>query len=513
MPKTPSTRLFELVKSLSSSEKRYFKVFATKTSSSTSNKYLLLFNAIERQEKYDETPLKTLIYNGERIESRKFSELKNYLYELILKSLQSFDEKTSIDFKLKLMLNNVRVLAKRSLYAHCKDILKKIKKIAYQYEKFLVILEALYWEKRLAYAESNISFLNEHLESINQEEQRLLQKITKERHYWTIFFQLLISLKKDAIARSTSKVEELNQIMTSEWLLPENYPDSHQAQLLYHRIYGIYYSSNREYEKYYATNNQLILLLEGEPSRLKEDASTYISVLTNQIFSCGMLRKYDEVEENLNRLKAVEPITHDDRYKIFLHYYLNKMVLCSESGAFEEGVQLIAEREKQRLQFKKTLFNINYSFIYGYLYFGAERYEDAQYWLDQLIDYKGKIQRQDLQSVARIVKIIIHYELGDVRFLEYLLRSTYRYLRSRNRLYLFEKRMLKFIQRSRNIVTKKELKAEFIKLREDFLALLKDPKEGPMLRYFDFISWLDSKIENRKFAAVIQEKYELKIME
>ena len=41
--------------------------------------------------------------------------------------------------------SNVRVLAKRSLYAHCRDILQKIRKIAYKYDKFLVILEVLFW--------------------------------------------------------------------------------------------------------------------------------------------------------------------------------------------------------------------------------------------------------------------------------------------------------------------------------------------------------------------------------
>ena len=510
MPKTPSTKLFELIQSLSSSEKRYFKVFATKTSTSNSNKYLVLFDAIDRQVEYKEESLKVLIYNKKEIESRKFSELKHYLYELILKSLQAYDEKTSIDYKLKSMLNNIRVLFKRSLYSHCVDILQKIKKIAYQYDKFLIILEVLFWEKRLAYTESNISFLNENLGRINTEEQDLLKKITQERHYWTIFFQLLISLKKDGIARSSEKTTELTSIMNSDWLLEKNYPDFHQAQLLYHRIYSIYYSSIREYEQYYATNNQLIELMEEQPKRLKEDVSTYISVITNQIFSSGMLRKYDKVEQNLEKLHSLKPITIDDKYKIFLHYYLNKMVLCSENGNFELGVQLIEQREKERQQFKKALFNINYSFIYSYLFFGAGRYEDALHWLNQLLNYSGKIQRQDLQSVARIIQIIIHYELNNSILLEHLLRSTYRYMRRRNRLYQFELRILKFIKRSSNIITKKALREEFIKLRDDFLELSKDPKESPMLRYFDFISWLESKIEEKTFPEVIKEKYLIK---
>ena len=46
MPKTPSTKLFNLVKSLSGSEKRYFKIFVGKQGHK-GNKYLLLFDAID----------------------------------------------------------------------------------------------------------------------------------------------------------------------------------------------------------------------------------------------------------------------------------------------------------------------------------------------------------------------------------------------------------------------------------------------------------------------------------
>ncbi len=516
MPKTPSIRLFELIHSLSGSEKRYFTLFASKHSSSNSNKsnkYIQLFHIIDKQKHYDEEAIKQKIYPDQVIKSRKFSELKHYLYELILKSLQSFDEKTSVDFKLRSMLNNVRVLVKRSLYDHCDDILDKAKKIAYQYDKFLIILEILKWQKHIAYSQSNISFLNEMLNNINQEEQELIEKITQHRTYQTIFFQLLISLKKDAIARTEHKIQELKTLIHQEALTAEQFPDFYEAQVLFHRIYGIYHSSTRAYQSYYETNHALIGLMEQQPHFLKEDPSVYISVITNQIFSCGMLRKYIEVNQNLDKLKQIQPITNDDKYKIFLHYYLNKMILCTESGAFQTGVQLIKEREKEAQKFENAaaLFGINYCFVYSYLYFGAERYDDTLNWLNELLTYSDKLQRQDLQSVARILQIITHYELGNNLFLEYLLRSTYRYLRRRNRMYAFEQRIMKFIRKSRNIITQKAIKEEFIKLRADFVEMLNNPKEGPILRYVDFISWLDSKIEGKTFAQVIQEKYQRKL--
>lgn len=36
--------------------------------------------------------------------------------------------------------------------------------------------------------------------------------------------------------------------------------------------------------------------------------------------------------------------------------------------------------------------------------------------------------------------------------------------------------------------------------------LLKIPYESKALEYFDFVSWLESKIENRPFAEVVREK-------
>lgn len=189
------------------------------------------------------------------------------------------------------------------------------------------------------------------------------------------------------------------------------------------------------------------------------------------------------------------------------------MILCTESGAFQTGVQLIQEREKAAKQFENAaaLFGINYCFVYSYLYFGAERYDETLHWLNELLTYSDKLQRQDLQSVARILQMITHYELGNNLFLEYLLRSTYRYLRRRNRMYAFEQRIIKFIRKSRNIITQQAIKEEFIKLRADFIEMLNNPKEGPILRYVDFISWLDSKIEEKSFAQVIQEKYQKKL--
>ena len=169
MPKTPSDRLFQLIHSLTGSEKRYFKLFV-REGEGGDNKYLRLFEAIERQASFDEEALKHAVYGGEPIESRKYSELKNYLFEWILKSLQAYDEKTSIDYRIKSYLLGVRALFRRSRYEDALFWLGKARKSALQYEQFTSLLEIVNWEKQVAYARTDIAYLDTELARLESDE-------------------------------------------------------------------------------------------------------------------------------------------------------------------------------------------------------------------------------------------------------------------------------------------------------------------------------------------------------
>ena len=78
--------LHRLIRSLAKSEKRHFKLFA---SLHTGDKnYLRLFDAIDRQEEYDEARIK-IKFQHERF-IKQLSRVKNYLYSMILKSMSAY---------------------------------------------------------------------------------------------------------------------------------------------------------------------------------------------------------------------------------------------------------------------------------------------------------------------------------------------------------------------------------------------------------------------------------------
>ena len=508
MPKTPSTKLFNLVKSLSGSEKRYFKIFVGRQGQKD-NKYLLLFDAIDAQEVFDETALKKEVYGSEEILSRKYSELKSYLYELILKSLQAYDEKSSVAYRLKSMLQSVQALFQRSLFDDCLDHLSKAKKLSGKYEQFTVVLEILSWEKKIAYAQSDIDFLDQELDRIDAEEKKILHRLRNISEYRNIFFRLLVNLRKDASVRGAALKEKLAITIASPLLQDPAFADSHQAKVLYYRILSIYFLATSELLKFYDTSRQLLALIESKPYFLKEDVSEYISALNNHIISCGKLSKYDELEETLIQLREVRPISKDDELKIFRQYYQNIFTLHITKGTFDQGMEELTTHLKEKKRFDQSLFD-THSFYYFYFYisFGARHYEKALSYLNIWLGLPNTIERQDLQGVARILNLLVHYELGNFVLLESLIRSTQRFLKKRGKLNEVERKVISFIKKASEALSKRELREEYESLVADFKDLSQQPLTKTLFtKFFDIMAWLESKVEGKPFAEVIQRKF------
>ena len=300
MAKTPSTKLFQLVRSLTGSEKRYFKLYVNEHGKENS-KYMRLFEALDAMQVFDEDILKKNVYGNTSIESRKYSELKAYLYDLILKCLQSYDEKRSIDYKLKGYLKSIHSLYRRSLFDDCLQIIHKAMKPAEKYEKFKVILELQAWKKQIFYARADIGSLDKELKSINETESTSIAQLENLLEYKKIFFELLIHLRKNPSGKNSNKSNEIENILNHPLMTKEKQAQSHQALVAYHRIKTIYQFSKGAFMEFFQGSRHLIDIMESQPHFLKEDLSEYISALSNFAISSSLVKAYDHTQESLEK--------------------------------------------------------------------------------------------------------------------------------------------------------------------------------------------------------------------
>lgn len=507
MAKTPSDKLHRLIRSLSPQEKRYFRLFI-RGKPGQNTKYVQLFEAMASVDSFDEESLKTKIYKNQPLESQKFSELKAYLYDLLLKSLQAFDEQQSVEYRLNHLVQSVTVLYKRGLYDDCRELLHKAGKIARHYEAFAHQLEVLRWEKHLAYTQMDADFLHKKLEQLLYEEARTLDQLQNTSDYRKAFFSVYATIRREAQHRGEERMAHLHQLVNQDILSDPDRATSHRARVFYYRALNLYHYAALDYEQFYDSGKKLIDLLESRPHFLRENLADYVAALSNFILSCGLLRRYDEVRASLDKLRALTPLTEDDRLKIHRQYFSNKFVLCIFTGEFGEAREEMARCQAEAARFSLHDYETaSFYFQYCCICFGCGDYDEALNYLNHWLNQPRSVGREDLQSLARILSLILHFEMGNTVLLESLLRSATRFLRKKNRLFELERRFIHTILELLRSPDSGEQRTALSRMRADLASLAASADVKAVLQTFDLDAWLESKLTESSFARAVQEKW------
>ena len=149
-----SDHLYQLIHTMTATEKAYFKKFAYKHGRNDNKLYLKLFDSMDRQSVYNEEKL-IAKYKKQGL-SKSFSSAKHYLNNLVLSSLVDYNKNKSIHAQLHQNLEEIDVLYKKGLFEQGLKIVRKAQKLAGKHEKFHIILELIRWEEELLHVQNDI---------------------------------------------------------------------------------------------------------------------------------------------------------------------------------------------------------------------------------------------------------------------------------------------------------------------------------------------------------------------
>ena len=128
--------VFELIRSMSQAEKRYFKRYATLHSEKRASKYVRLFELLGKQKKYDREALEHIL------KPTHFAQDKRHLYTKILESLTAFRRGGSINDQIGTMVSYHTILRQKGIQPFAAKELNVV-----QNKKFKVtILAAKTWQ-------------------------------------------------------------------------------------------------------------------------------------------------------------------------------------------------------------------------------------------------------------------------------------------------------------------------------------------------------------------------------
>jgi hypothetical protein len=498
--------LFQLIKSLDKTEKRYFKIFTSMHVKSSGdddrNIYVKLFDEMDKQEIYNEDELRKL-FSG----IKQFPVVKNYLYSILLKSLRMYNSEKPGITEIIDLLRDVQILFEKSLYKQCRKLLARARKLAEKYERYIQLLEILDWEKTLARTSAYADTEPEELHNIYREHNELTEKLNNINEYWNLTTESFSLMKKQGSIRDKVMLEKFNQIIKHPLLKSEDKALTFLSKTFYYNIKGLYYFTNKDNENLYIYCSKLVNLLEENPVLMKLE--NYVAALNNLLIVQIDSQRYDEAFVTIKKLRDLETQSIAMQTRIFVSSYDTELNLYLRTGEFEKGVKLVPVIEEGLKMFREKINKESEVLFYyniAYLYFGLKDYDSSLKWINKIINDRELHIREDIQAFSKILNLLIHFELKNYTLIEYVLKSTQRFLSVKNNLHKFEQSVLSYLKKLINAKNNSDMINIFSDWAYEVRRISKDSFENEALQYFDFKSWIESKLKKVSFAEILKSK-------
>ena len=501
-----SPDLYELIHAMSPSEKRYFKIYAKRNATKGKNSSIRIFEWLEKQEKFNEAEIIAGLPSEK--DRKQYPVVKNYLYKLVLKSLRLFHSEQSIGFQLKEMLMNVEILMRKDLIRQCIKQLEKARKLALQYEKYEFLLEISAHRISMAVqvGAGNLERLETSLEEIFEETNAYFERYQNIQAYKKLSMQMLVLNRREAQIRTDTGRKSYAKILEDPLMQSVEQTLSMRAASFYLQSYFIYYFAHRDYEKSFDYAKRIVQAMETHQYLVQERPENYINAVQNMVMVSTMCRPLERSLELIDQLKnfaqrcpkvKFDKATHR---KVPLFAYNLEIHLLMEHGDLENAAKLVPEAV-ELLEQQGYRYNVNEGYVLMDLYFKIARlylfignFREAKTFVNRILNQEGVSGEYEVYLMARVLLVVVLFEAGEFRLLEYAVISLYRYLRKQQKLFRFEKALINFIRKSSGVPPGAALTPHFKQLRDELSEIVKDPQERHALQQFDIITWLDSKI-------------------
>ena len=488
---TPSPILYDLVKQLTKSEKRYIKVQA----GNSEKDYIQLMDALIEQKTFDEEKL-LQEYQDSNF-TKHLAVNKRYLYELILRSLSRFRQ-NALEDKTYAQISAAKILIEKGLFKAAAKELKKGQKIATKYELFELQIMLCGLEKQLLFKQQKRPDAKA-INHIFNTEQNCLRQLSTINEYWYLAHQILHFQTRFQKVQNQEQKEFLENLSQSPKFHQLELATNFKSKLFYFQAKATYYFMLGDVKQAYGTNRAFLDLLDRSPNFLHLYAERYLATLNNILIDSLIIGDYDLLEAELQRLtltleraefksiKNIESRVFRQRYLLLLNWSINQK-------DFGRALELVPEIEAGLQQFGKKIekhHRITFYYLTAYLLFLNQKYDQALHWNNYMLNDPKEDVVKEIFYFARVLNLLIHFELGNHTLLESLLFSTPKYIKSKRPLYATEMALFRFLNKLLKAIDKSARAVLYTDFKNEIEELAQAPKEKRMFSYLDLSLWLE----------------------
>jgi len=509
MTKGQKDNLFQLVKSLTKSEKRQFKLYVGRLDVNSDSKFLNLFNLLDKAHIYDES----VILKSGIVKKQQLANVKAHLYKQILISLKLNPSHQNIRSQIREQLDFASILYHKGLYKQSLKILDKAKDVAIQNEEKNLGFEIVELEKIIEaqYITRSINTRADEL-TIQAKELSALNVIASKLS--NLSLQLYSFILKTGYVKSEAESKEVQAYFKAR--LPKYKIKSlgFREKLWLYNAYLWYSFLLQDFKNCYKYASKWVDLFEEYPNMIKLNPVFFLkgnNYLLESIFFLRNKQKFTAILSNLKLKVEDKSFPKDENVQTLTFLYFNFHDINKHfiDGSFNDGLALIPKIEKNLIHFQNNIddhHKMVFYYKFASLHFGAGNNKECITYLNKIISNRSLSMREDLLCFSRVLNLVAHYEAGLDYHLDTLLRSTYKFLIKMNDLHEVQKEMIKFIRGLQDIYPH-DLKNAFRELHATLKQYEDHPFERRAFLYLDIISWLESKVENKPVGDIIRTKY------
>ena len=501
--------LYTLVHSLTKAEKNIFRRFTSKNSKGgKKSNYFRLFEAIQKQRHYDEKALKKK-FSHEKFVSH-FSWEKNLLFNRILRCLHLHDPEHSREQELEELIHQSEILYRKRMFGPMKKIISKAHTIADRLHHPLYKIRIYEKEHNRIWRIKQIQEIEDFQKNGKGKLHLHISEYLNLTHYRSATNEIqLIFLKEGEHPDNRRILAAMEPILQTEFFRNESaaiHPDSLYD---FHQVNGLYYYLKGDLPRSFHHCLKKTELFGKTPG--KTGILNYIHALRDMIVICLEMRKITSLFKYLRQLGEIKPGTLIERvrqFEISTRYTLTFRLL---SGEPEKLSTLVPITEQGIERWKDKLTNVSWLLLQyqlSYYYFLTGNYVRSLERINAILNSGDTELRPDIHSEARILNLVIHYELGNRDLLEYLTRSVYRFLSKKARLTAMESIFLTFLRRDFSPMNNpRKIRDMFSKMQREISGTSEKERATGTDNTFDILSWLESKIKNIPMAAILKENF------
>lgn len=503
-----SDALFVLIKSLSKSEKRQFNLYVGRLDGNTDAKFLSLFKFLEKQKNYDEQQ----ILESGIVTKQQLSNLKAHLYRQILISLRLNPSHQNIRIQIREQLDFATVLYQKGLYKQSLKLLDKAKSMAIENEEKNIAYEIVELEKVIEtqYITRSIST---RADELSEQAKELSQQNVITSKLSNLSLQLYSLLLKTGPARNDEEFEKIISYFNARMPEFDTRTLGFREKLWLYKAFVWKSFLLQDFLMCYKYAHKWMQLFKENPKVISQHPVFYLKGKNYLLESLFFLKHYSKFKEELDYFKEEIkqqqiPLNSNTELLIFQYYTANQLHLHFLEGTFKEGEYLVKEIEQKIKKYASRLDDHHIVVLYykiACLYFGMGENRKCITFLTKIIDSKNLQAAEDLQCFARVLNLIAHYECGMDYHLERQFKDTYKFLLKMQNLQAVQKEFIVSIKALSDVYPH-QIKKEFKKIHVRLQRFENHPYEKRAFLYLDILSWLESKIENKTVAEIIQKK-------